>query len=193
VGGRAYLAFLTEGIPPNLQIDGYARIIREKANLRNVVSLCNATLKRAWNGEETSSLLHDLQTTAISYQTENPNEPETTSRIRARVVCLADVEAKPVRWLWEPYIPLGMVSMISGDPGAGKSYVALAIAVHLTKESAGVLYMTLENPLAEVMRPRLDFTRRRPQGGFGWSMELFMRMRRGSTTEALSRSQTLTC
>jgi hypothetical protein len=83
-------------------------------------------------------------------------ESPMTIHKRARVVCLIDVQAKRVRWLREPYIPFGMVSQISGDPGAGKSFVAMAIAADVTKKSGGVLYMTLENPLAEVMRPRFD-------------------------------------
>lgn len=81
------------------------------------------------------------------------------------LVCLADVEARPVDWLWEPLIPLRMLSMISGDPGAGKSFVALAVAADLSRgklrdgrtvEAASTLYLTVENPTAEVMRPRFD-------------------------------------
>jgi hypothetical protein len=93
---------------------------------------------------------------------------ETTIRKRANVVCLADVERRPVKWLWEPYIPLGMVSMISGDPGAGKSFVALALSADVTRgrigrapqaEPGGVLYMTFENPLAQCLAPRFDSLR----------------------------------
>ena len=36
------------------------------------------------------------------------------------VVCLADVEPEEVEWLCEPYIPLGKVTLIEGDPGLGK-------------------------------------------------------------------------
>jgi AAA domain len=84
---------------------------------------------------------------------------------RAKIVCLADVERRPVKWLWEPYIPLGMVSMISGDPGAGKSFVALALCADVTRgrigrthfpKPADVLYMTFENPLSECLAPRFD-------------------------------------
>ena len=81
------------------------------------------------------------------------------------LICLADVEARPVEWLWEPFIPMRMLSMISGDPGAGKSFVALSVAADLSRgklrdgrivEPADTLYMTVENPTAEVMRPRFD-------------------------------------
>jgi hypothetical protein len=36
------------------------------------------------------------------------------------LLCLADVEALPVPWLWEGYLAFGMVAMLSGDPGSGK-------------------------------------------------------------------------
>lgn len=81
------------------------------------------------------------------------------------VVCLADVDARRVGWLWEPYIPLRMLSMISGDPGGGKSFIALAIAAGISRgrlpngqmmEPANTIYLTCENPLAECLRPRFD-------------------------------------
>jgi Bifunctional DNA primase/polymerase, N-terminal/AAA domain/Primase C terminal 1 (PriCT-1) len=91
--------------------------------------------------------------------------PEEKPSMKPDLVCLADVEARPVDWLWEPFIPLRMLSMISGDPGAGKSFVALAVAADLSRgmlrdgrivEPANTLYLTVENPTAEVMRPRFD-------------------------------------
>lgn len=81
------------------------------------------------------------------------------------LVRLADVAARPVGWLWEPFLPTGMLTMLSGDPGTGKSFIALSIAADLTRgklrdariiEPASVLYLSVENPLAESIRPRFD-------------------------------------
>ena len=81
------------------------------------------------------------------------------------IVCLADVQAREVSWLWKPYLPFGMLAMLSGDPGCGKTYIALAIAAALTTgrdpgghtcEPASVLYLSVENAPAEVVRPRFD-------------------------------------
>jgi hypothetical protein len=85
--------------------------------------------------------------------------------LRPDLIRLSDVEARPVRWIWEPYIPARMLSMCSGDPGAGKSYIALSISADLTRgrlrdgrivEPANVLYLSVENPIAESIRPRFD-------------------------------------
>ena len=44
----------------------------------------------------------------------------------------SQIEKKPIPWLWYPYIPLGRVSMIEGDPGNGKSYLSLALSTCLS-------------------------------------------------------------
>jgi hypothetical protein len=36
-------------------------------------------------------------------------------------ICLADVEAEEISWLWFPYIALGKLTIISGEEGLGKS------------------------------------------------------------------------
>jgi hypothetical protein len=84
---------------------------------------------------------------------------------RPMTAATAHVAPRAVDWLWEPYIPARMLTMISGDPGAGKSYLALAVGADLTLgrllhgsacAPSNVLYLTAENPMAEVVRPRFD-------------------------------------
>jgi len=92
-------------------------------------------------------------------------EPLAVQRC-ADLLTLADVQAHDVDWLWRPYLPGGMLAMLSGDPAAGKTFIALAIAAALTTgyvpssaetcEPARVLYLTVENDAACVVRPRFD-------------------------------------
>lgn len=86
-------------------------------------------------------------------------------KLRPDLICLASVQPRAVDWLWEPYIPARMLSMISGDPGAGKTFIALAVAACFTTgrtpdgqpcEPINVLYLSVENAAAEVVRPRFD-------------------------------------
>jgi AAA domain len=80
---------------------------------------------------------------------------------------LADVEPERVSWLWPGYIPLGKLVTIDGDPGLGKSTVAVDIGATTTKggiwpdgtacTSAGaVLVMSAEDGIADTVRPRFD-------------------------------------
>jgi hypothetical protein len=90
---------------------------------------------------------------------------------RPVLVTLADVEPEEVRWLWKPYIPIGKLTLLEGDPGRGKTWLALAIAAALTSSrplpgsdsslgeacyAQSVLYMTAEDGLGDTLRPRLD-------------------------------------
>jgi len=82
------------------------------------------------------------------------------------LVCMAEVVPETVSWLWLPYIPLGKLALLEGDPGIGKSWVSLAIAtaVSLGKglpgteaiESASVVLASAEDRLGDTIRPRLD-------------------------------------
>lgn len=45
---------------------------------------------------------------------------------------MADVEDKPLTWFWEDKIPDHGVSMLQGDPGAGKSFLSIMIASHIS-------------------------------------------------------------
>jgi RecA-family ATPase len=45
----------------------------------------------------------------------------------------SDIESRPVSWLFEPYLPLGTVTIIIGNGGEGKSFASLALAVAVTR------------------------------------------------------------
>jgi hypothetical protein len=98
-------------------------------------------------------------------------EPAKASGRRAVTVRLSDVEPEAVQWLWAPYIPLGKLTLLEGDPGLGKTWLALTIAASVTRgdpfpneegvprghrEPANVLYLSAEDGLADTLRPRLD-------------------------------------
>lgn len=93
------------------------------------------------------------------------SKPEVTNDPALRFVRMADVEAKEVEWLWEPYIAIGALTILEGPPGVGKSTVmcAVASAVSNGKGAMGitfpigkVLLCSAEDAKAYVLRPRLD-------------------------------------
>jgi hypothetical protein len=95
--------------------------------------------------------------------------PPESSNKKPVLVNLANVQPKKVAWLWPGRIPLGKLSVLDGDPGLGKSMVALDIAARVTTFSAmpdekitdlagpkGVVLLTYEDDLSDTIRPRLE-------------------------------------
>jgi replicative DNA helicase len=52
VGGAAYLAALTDGLPRALNIEFYAQIVKEKSTLRRLIQVSNETMARSYKDEE---------------------------------------------------------------------------------------------------------------------------------------------
>lgn len=57
VGGPAYLAALTDGVPKSSNLDHYAKIVREKAQLRELIFAANRTLADAYEGDQAPDLI----------------------------------------------------------------------------------------------------------------------------------------
>jgi putative DNA primase/helicase len=89
--------------------------------------------------------------------------------IRLNILKLSDVEPEEVQWLWKPYLPIGKITMLEGDPESGKSFLSLAIAAHVTRgaglpaygtqppakrEPRNVLLLTGEDGTADTVVPR---------------------------------------
>lgn len=79
----------------------------------------------------------------------------------------SNVTPKEVEWLWYPYIPLGKLTVIQGDPGDGKSTFVLNIVAQLTSEkqmpdgyvpncSRIAVYQCAEDGIADTIKPRLE-------------------------------------
>ena len=82
---------------------------------------------------------------------------------------LAEVQPEPVRWLWEGRIPAGKVTLLEGEPGVGKSTLALELAARVSRgagmpfqkphqehKPANVVLFSGDDSLADTVRPRLD-------------------------------------
>jgi hypothetical protein len=87
----------------------------------------------------------------------------------ARMRRLSDVEAREVEWLWPGRIPAGMVAMLDGPPGCGKSTLVADLVARLTtgralpaeaadtpRPPANVILLGHEDSAAHTIRPRLE-------------------------------------
>lgn len=87
----------------------------------------------------------------------------------ATIRYLDTIEPVEVKWLAKPYIPLGKFVLLMGDPGIGKSTLAVSIAAALStgqpileSESepitGSVIFQSAEDNVADTLKPRLMAT-----------------------------------
>src|SRR5215216_2130282 len=65
VGGPAYIASLADGVPRATNVEYYARIVKEKATLRNLIFAANKILINAYEADQESDLILDEAESAI--------------------------------------------------------------------------------------------------------------------------------
>lgn len=100
----------------------------------------------------------------------NPQLPAAGGHpAEARLLRLDGITPQRVRWLWPARIPLGKLTILDGDPGLGKSLIALDLAARVSTGRAmpdgatgdltgpaGVVLLSAEDDPADTIRPRLD-------------------------------------
>lgn len=80
-----------------------------------------------------------------------------------KIISMDEVQSKEVNWLWYPYIPYGKITIIQGDPGEGKTTLALRLAALLSKgealpyddterEPVKIIYQTAEDGLEDTIK-----------------------------------------
>ncbi|WP_305116150.1 AAA family ATPase [Thomasclavelia cocleata] len=82
---------------------------------------------------------------------------------------MSEIQSTEVEWLWYPYIPLGKLTIIQGDPGSGKTMLILYIASLLStgsplptqtnniiSEPMTIIYQTSEDGYDDTIKPRLE-------------------------------------
>ncbi len=83
------------------------------------------------------------------------------------VTSYSEVQSKTVRWLWYPFIAIGKITILQGDPGDGKSTMMLNLISEISTGGATpdgkalgaprrVLYQCSEDGLEDTIKPRLE-------------------------------------
>ena len=87
------------------------------------------------------------------------------------LICMADVKAKPVRWLWPGRVPLGKLTILDGHTSTNKSTLSFLLAALVSRglpmpdgtqgdltEPSGVVVLNAEDGMEDTHRPHLDAT-----------------------------------
>lgn len=83
------------------------------------------------------------------------------------VTLYSDVKTTNVRWLWYPFIAIGKITLLQGDPGDGKSTMMMNFIAELSTGGATpdgqafgrpqrVIYQCSEDGVSDTIKPRLE-------------------------------------
>lgn len=169
VGGVAYLASLTEGLPRRPVVDEYVRIIREKSMLRRLMACCSVAISRASCQTETAlnvlgSLEKDLaeltdrgvMTGAVHIGTVTAAVEEAVMKARSNTSERTALEMTTGIEEWDQKtkgLYRGEFSVCAAEGSGGKTALACQITYANAKEDTPVLWFSKE-------MPRLQLTRR---------------------------------
>src|SRR5712691_7584964 len=138
-GGAPYLASLADGMPKVTNIEHYARIVKEKANLRNLIHATHNIQQRAFEGEDGADAILDNAESSIFALAED--------RVRAGLLPIKDIvrdnferlerifrEGKSITGIPTGYVELDKLTsglqpsellILAARPSQGKTALAL--------------------------------------------------------------------
>ncbi|HJO39584.1 MAG: replicative DNA helicase [Vicinamibacterales bacterium] len=184
-GGPAYIAALVDGVPKSTNVEYYAKIVKEKSTLRNLIFSANKILATAYQAEADADLQLDEAERAIFEIAED--------RIRAGFVPLRDLvqgSFEAIEKLQEHKglitgVPTGFTDLdamtsglqpsdlviIAARPSMGKTSLVLNIAQHIgtkTDMTVGMfsLEMSKEQLFMRMLTSEARIDAHRFRGGF---------------------------
>ena len=145
VGGPAYIASLVDGVPRATNVEYYAKIVKEKATLRNLIYAANKILSNAYEADQEPELILDEAESLIFAVADD--------RLKAGFVAMRDLvtDSFPkIEQLFEHKrlvtgVPTGFVDLdemtrgfqggdliiVAARPSMGKTSLVLNIAQHV--------------------------------------------------------------
>jgi replicative DNA helicase len=185
VGGPAYIAALVDGVPRSMNVEHYARIIKEKATLRNLIFSANKILTTAYNGEEEADVILDQAENAIFAIADDKVRDGFVSLRELAQSSLDTIEKLHARKELITGVPTGFTDLdemtsglqpgdlviIAARPSMGKTSLVLNMAQHVgtkTDMTVGVfsLEMSKEQLFLRLLTSEARIDAHRLRGGF---------------------------
>jgi hypothetical protein len=144
VGGPAYIAALIDGVPHSTNVEHYARIIKEKATLRNLIFSANKMLASAYGGANSVDVVvHEAQC-AMQFLADSAVSAagDVSQPLTAAIERFSEATQRDL--VLGDLLALGEIAMFHGQPRDGKTWASLevAIAVALGDKAFGLARLT---------------------------------------------------
>ena len=167
-GGAAYVSELAQNAPSSANVEAYARIVRERAMLRQLIGAAGEMVQRGYNpdGAESSQLLAEAEEQLISIADSRPNDrgfqhadellKETIERIDELSKTDADItgvttgydQLNSMTSGWQP----SDLIILAARPSMGKTAFALNLVENaLFTSDKPILVFSLEMPAQALM------------------------------------------
>lgn len=112
-----------------------------------------------------ASLIEKQRTLRLSRGSGEPDTALPRSPYNAIQTKFSECDPEPVKWMMKDRIPLGMVTVFIGNPGEGKTFIAVELASRLSKGdplpgcpqalvSGSTVFVSAENALNFILVPR---------------------------------------
>jgi replicative DNA helicase len=185
VGGSAYITALVDGVPRSTNVEHYARIIKEKATLRNLIFSANKIVSSAYEAEEDADLILDQAEHAIfaiadkkigdgfvSLRDLAQGSLDTIEKLHARKELVTGVPTgfTELDEITSGFQPSDLI-IVAARPSMGKTSLVLNIAQHVgtkTDMTVGVfsLEMSKEQLFLRMLTGEARIDAHRLRGGF---------------------------
>ena len=185
VGGAAYIAALVDGVPRSTNVEHYARIVKERATLRNLIQSANRILGLAYRAEEDADTLLDqaeqeifsiaegnIHTGFVPLSDLVPGSFTAIEQLQEHKGLLTGVPSGfvDIDNLTSGFQPADLV-IIAARPSMGKTSFALNVAQHVgikTDRSVGLfsLEMSKEQLFMRMLTAEAEVDSHRFRGGF---------------------------
>lgn len=158
VGGPAYIAALTDGVPRASNVDHYAKIVKEKYDLRNLIHSARKILASAYESDDTSSEAfasaqdHIIETVEQMLSRQGLSRPLDSAAqiekfeqsLRAEQTRRLPLGLSHFDWLSKGGIRPGEVMAILARPSVGKTVLMCNIANAQAVREVGHVIFSLE-------------------------------------------------
>lgn len=159
VGGPAYISALADGVPRSTNVDHYARIVKEKSTLRNLIYSANRIVSTAYTAEDAADAVLDRaeqEIFSIAEDNIHTGFVPLSSLVQDGFTAIEKLQAHqsvvtgvPTGFADIDELTAGLqpsdLTIIAARPSMGKTAFVLNIAQHVgTKEKGTVGFFSLE-------------------------------------------------
>lgn len=157
-GGVAYVSSLIDGVPSGLNVGHYARLVKDKATLRTVITTANGMLAGAYDGQESVGAIVQAADEAIWQIQRDPYAAELRSTAEGAPVLYQAVEERVDRrgqllGLETGFVDINELTLgwqrdemiiLAARTSIGKTALALNTMLAAAQAGASVAYFSLE-------------------------------------------------